>query len=237
MVFLVVESSLSVRESLCHVLLAFGIRGIPTPTRHAALEAIASGEQIEGAIVDIDNKDVEGIPLIEELKANAHTAGISVIVHTVQSSKGFVMRMIELGVVGYLLKPFSDAHAKTKLAAIFSKMATHNSQRRHIRVKPDPGELARASFRIPNSHQLLSGRIVDISLSGLAIELFNPPAPEFLSPGSSVSRLQFSLSGKELAPSGSVVLYKSKVLALRFDILSPADKKALERYIFKSISS
>lgn len=237
MVFLVVESSLSVRESLCHVLLAFGIRGIPAATRHAALEALVSDEQIEGAIIDIDNKDVEGILLIEELKQNAHTSGISVIVHTVQSSKGFVMRMIDLGVVGYLLKPFNDANTKTKLSTIFSKMATHNSQRKHIRVRPDPGELARASFRVPNSHQLLSGRIVDISLSGLAIELFNPPAPELLSPGTAVSRLQFSLSGKELAPSGSVVLYKAKILALRFDILSPADKKALERYIFKSISS
>jgi len=236
-VFLVVESSLSVRESLCHVLLAFGIRGIPAATRHAALEALKSGEQIEGAIVDIDNKDVEGITLIEELKKNARTASISVIVHTMQSSKGFVMRMIDLGVVGYLLKPFNDAHTKTKLSAIFSKMATHNSQRKHIRVRPDPGELARASFRVPNFPQLLSGRIVDISLSGLAIELFNPPASELLSTGTAVSRLRFSLSGKELAPSGSVVLYKAKILALRFDILSPTDKKALERYIFKSISS
>lgn len=237
MVFLVVESSLSVRESLCHVLLAFGIRGIPVPTRLAAREALESGDQIEGAIVDIDNKDVEGIQLVEELKKDQRTAAISVIVHTVQSSKAFVMRMIELGVVGYLLKPFSDSNAKTKLAAIFSKMATHNSQRRHIRVRPDPGDLARASFRIPNFPQLVSGRIVDISLSGLAIELFNPPAAELFSPGTSVSKLQFSLSGKELSPSGSVVLYKAKVLALRFDIINPADKKALERYIFKSISS
>ena len=237
MVFLVVESSLSVRESLCHVLLAFGVRGIPVAARTAALEALESGEQIEGAIVDIDNKDVEGIQLIEELKKNERTAAISVIVHTVQSSKDFVMRMIELGVVGYLLKPFSDTNAKTKLSAIFSKMATHNSQRKHIRVKPDPGELARASFRVQGSPQLVSGRIVDISLGGLAIELFNPPAEGFLSPGSSVSKLQFSLSGKELAPSASIVLYKAKVLALRFDIINPTDKKALERYIFKSISS
>jgi two-component system chemotaxis response regulator CheY len=237
-VFLVVESSLSVRESLCHVLLAFGIRGIPAPTRHAALAAIEEAKgQIEGAIVDIDNKDVEGIKLIEELKANAPTSGMSIIVHTVQSSKGFVMRMVELGVVGYLLKPFGSDSAKAKLAAIFSKLATHNSQRKHIRVRPDPGELARASFRVSNSRQLVSGRIVDISLSGMAIELFNPPAPEMLSPGTPVTRLEFSLSGKELAPSGSVVLYKAKVLALRFDIMNPADKKALERYIFKSISS
>jgi c-di-GMP-binding flagellar brake protein YcgR len=148
-----------------------------------------------------------------------------------------VMRMVDMGVAGYLLKPFSPDTAKAKLAAIFSKLSTHNSQRRHIRVKPDPDDLARVSFRISSSRQLISGRIVDISLGGLAVELFNPPAAETLAPGVPLAKLQFAVSGKELAPSASVVLYKSKVLAVRFETLSPADKKALERYIFKSISS
>jgi hypothetical protein len=49
--------------------------------------------------------------------------------------------------------------------------------------------------------------------------------------------MEISLAGKVLSPSASVVLYKSNVLAVRFDILNPADKKTLERYIFKSISS
>jgi two-component system chemotaxis response regulator CheY len=236
-VFLVVESALAVREALCYVLLSFGIRGVPASNREAAQKAIAEGAQIEGAIIDIDNKDVDGIALIQELRQGEGTRGISVIVHTVQSSKDFVMRMVDMGVAGYLLKPFSPDTAKTKLAAIFAKLSTHNSQRRHIRVKPDPDDLARVSFRVSTSRQLISGRIVDISLGGIAAELFNPPPPETLAAGTPLSRLQFVLSGKELAPSASVVLYKSKVLALRFETLGPADKKALERYIFKSISS
>jgi c-di-GMP-binding flagellar brake protein YcgR len=83
----------------------------------------------------------------------------------------------------------------------------------------------------------VSGRIVDISLGGLAVELFNPPAPEELPPGTPIARLEFSVSGKELKPSASVVVYKSKILALRFENIFSADKSALERYIFKSISS
>ena len=75
MVFLVVESALTVREALCYVLLSFGIRGVPAANREAALQAIASGTQIEGAIVDIDNKDVDGIALIQELRENEHTRG------------------------------------------------------------------------------------------------------------------------------------------------------------------
>jgi two-component system chemotaxis response regulator CheY len=236
-VFLVVESSLSVRESLCYVLLSFGIRGIPAASRKEAREALGSGERIEGAIVDIDNKDVDGIKLVRELKESEDTRRMSVIVHTIQSSKDFVMGMVELGVAGYLLKPFSQDTVKAKLAAIFSKLATHDSQRKHIRVKPDPDELARVSFRLSQPPRLVSGRIIDISLGGIAVELFNPPPPELFPPGTPVARLEFALAGKELAPSGSVVLYKSKVLALRFESIEAPDKKALERYIFKNISS
>jgi len=236
-VFLVVESSLTVRESLCYVLLAFGVRGLPVANRKAAVEALAKGAAIDGAIVDIDNKDADGMRLITDLKQSETTRGISVIVHTVQTKKDFVLRMVDLGVAGYLLKPFNPETAKAKLAAVFSKLATHNSQRRHIRIKPSPDELARVSFRLGRSKQIVSGRIVDISLGGMAAELFNPPDTESVFPGSPLSRMEIALAGKVLAPSASIVMYKSKVLAVRFDILNPSDKKTLERYIFKSISS
>jgi CheY-like chemotaxis protein len=236
-VFLVVESSLQVRESLCHVLLSFGVRGIPVANRTAAMEALGKDDVIEGVIVDIDNHQVEGMRLIKELKDGESTRGIPVIVHTIQSSKDTVMKMVELGVVGYLLKPYAPETSRAKLASVFAKLATHNTQRRHIRVKPDPGELARVSFRLSPSKQMVSGRIVDISLGGMAVELFNPPSAELLAPGTPLPKVTFSLPGKELAPSASVVLLKSRVLAVKFETLAAADAAALERYIFKSISS
>jgi two-component system chemotaxis response regulator CheY len=236
-VFLVVESSPQVRESLCHVLLSFGIRGVPVADRASALEVLKKSDQVEGAIVDIDNRDVEGIPLITGLKDDERTRGIPLIVHTIQAHKDTVMRMMDIGVAGYLLKPYSPETAKAKLAAVFSKLATHNSQRRHIRVKPDPDELARVSFRVAPPSQLVSGRIVDISLGGMAVELFNPPPAELLVPGAPLPRVTFSLPGRELAPSASVVLLKARILALKFDTMSATDKSALERYVFRSISS
>jgi CheY-like chemotaxis protein len=236
-VFLVVESSPQVRESLCHVLLSFGVRGMPVADRVGAMAAVAKAPSIDGAIVDIDNRDVDGPALIDELRAGESTRGIPIIVHTVQTTKDAVMKMVEIGVAGYLLKPYLQEAARTKLAAIFAKLATHNAQRRHIRVKPDPGELARVSFRVGPPPQLVSGRIVDISLGGMAVELFNPPPAELVAPGAPLSRVTFTLPGKELAPSASVVLLKARVLAMKFETLSPADAAALERYIFKSISS
>jgi two-component system chemotaxis response regulator CheY len=236
-VFLVVESSLQVRESLCHVLLSFGVRGVPVADRAAALELLKKNTPIEGAIIDIDNRSVDGVRLITDLRENERTRGVPIVVHTIQTTKDAVMKMVEVGVAGYLLKPYSQDTARAKLAAIFAKLATHNAQRRHIRVKPDPGELARVSFRVSPPPQLVSGRIIDISLGGMAVELFNPPPAQLLAPGAPLPKVTFSLPGRELSPSASVVLLKARVLALKFETLAPADATALERYIFKSISS
>lgn len=236
-IFLVVESAQAVREALCYALLSFGIKGLPVASRSNALEAIKAQGGIEGAIVDIDNRDVDGIQLINDLKASEATRRIAVIVHTIQTRKEFVRKMVEIGVAGYLLKPFSPDSAKAKLEAILSKLSTHNSSRRHIRVIPDPDELTRVSFRVSGIKQLMSGRIIDISLGGIAIELFNPPENNLFTHGIPISRLDFALAGKALTPSGSVVVCKSRVLAVRFDQMSASDRQVLERYIFKRISS
>jgi CheY-like chemotaxis protein len=235
--FLVVEGSLSVREALCYVLLSFGIKGTPVATRAAAWEKMKTDRGFEGAIIDIDNLEVEGAKLIEEMKKEEPTRGISVIVHTVQASKDFVLKMIEAGVTGYLLKPFREDAARMKLAGILDKLADHNTQRKHIRVKPDPQEMVRVHFRVPGFTVLISGKILDISLGGLAIELFNPTELPSFTPGTRISKLQFALGPHELSPSAVIVLYKSNVLAFRFEALGAAEKTTLERYIFKRISS
>lgn len=237
MSILVVESSPSTRESLCYTLLSLGVKGIPAATRPAAWDAIRAAGDLEAAIVDIDNRDVDGAALVDELRGGEATRGLAVIVHTVQSGKDFVMSMIETGVAGYLLKPYDPARAKEKLSTILAKLATHNSQRRHFRVRPDPDDLARAHFRLAPGAPLFAGRILDVSLGGMAMELHAPPAEGLLQPGTRIARLEFALGGRSLAPQAAVVLARSRVLALRFESLVPADTKSLERYIFKKISS
>jgi DNA-binding response OmpR family regulator len=234
---LVVENNPSTRESLCYTLLSFGVKGIPAASRAAAWESIGAAADLEAAIVDIDNREVEGPALVEELRRDDRTRGVAVIVHTVQSGKDFVMTMLESGVAGYLLKPYDPARARDKLGAILSKLATHNGQRKHFRVRPDPDDLARAHFRLGPGAPLFSGRIVDVSLGGMAMELLTPPTEGLLQPGTRIPHLEFTLGGRELAPQAAVVLFKARVLALRFEPMPPADTKSLERYIFKKISS
>lgn len=237
MVFLVAEAVPAVRESLCYVLLSFGIKGVPAASRQEAREALKANPEISGAIIDIDSREIEGIELIRELRESTATRGLRIVVHTVQSSKELVIKMMELGVVGYLLKPYREDAAYGKLKKVLARSASHNSARKHIRVRPDPQELLRLHFKLPGYPSLISGKIVDISVGGVAVELFNPPAAEILAAGTQVPSIQFTLMRQNCKPPGKVILFKENLLALRFDYLSATEKSALSKYIFKRLTS
>jgi DNA-binding response OmpR family regulator len=236
MVCLVVEGSAAVRESLCYVLLSLGVKALPVSGRSEALEALRGQTEVTGAIVDIDTREAQGQELIRELRESEAGRGIKIVVHTVQSSRVLVVRMMELGVVGYLLKPYNEKEIYAKLKNVLERCQAQDYQRRHIRVKPDPDELLRLHFKLQGLAGLIAGRIVDISVGGVAVELFNPQAEGVLKPGTQVPRIQFTLSRKQFAPPGKVVLCKERLLALRFDFLTVAEKTALARYVFKRIA-
>lgn len=234
--YLVVEATPGVRESLCYVLLSFGIKGIPAADRQEAMAILKGGRPISGAIVDLDGKDVGGLELIQDLRGSQATQAIRVFVHTVQASKELVARMMELCVVGYLLKPYSEKEIYGKLKKALARGEAHHSQRKHIRVRPDPNELLRLHFKLPSHPSLLSGKVFDISVGGVAVELFNPPPADVLPPGTQIPAIRFTLNSRAFSPPGKVILFKEQLLALRFDFLTPSETGALSKYVFKRLT-
>jgi len=237
MTYLVVEGSETVRTSLCYVLLSFGIKGLPASNRLEALDILGSQADAEGAIVDIDTREVEGTELVRQMRESQSLQKVKVIVHTVRSGKELVGQMVEAGVAGYLLKPYKEDQIYAKLKKVLDRTLSHDSQRKHIRVKPDPDELLRLHFRLPGLPGMVSGRVVDISVGGVAVDLFNPPPQEALKAMTQIPSIQFTLLRKQFAPPGKVVLFRENLLALHFDFLTNAEKTALARYVFNRIAS
>jgi DNA-binding response OmpR family regulator len=234
--FLVLEGSAAVRDSLCRILLSFGIKGIPASSRAEAKDILSRNTDIQGALVDIDNMDVGGAAFIQDMTGSCGAPPLKLIVHTAQTNKESVRRMLECGVVGYLLRPFEERSAAAKLKVIVDRVADHNAERKHIRVQPAPDELIRVCFRLSPQAGLLAGKVVDISLGGMAIDLFRMPEGEALAAGTRIDGFELNLLHRQLKPSGTVVACRGKTLAIRFEPLSVRDKPVLESYILQRSS-
>ena len=235
MTCLVVEHSPEVRESLCYLLLSYGIRGLPAQNSDEALQLLETATDVSAAIVDVDNRDVGGVEFLEKLRPRAES--IQLIVHSVQSNREFVRSMAGYGVRGYLLKPFDEERAASGLRKmLLGQVFAGQEKREHLRVHPDPSDLMRVSFRITANSRLMSGRIVNISMGGMAIELFNPPATESISVGWRVPKVEFMLNTRPMAPSGVIVLYQKRIIAVRFEQMGRQEKTSLARYIFRRLT-
>jgi two-component system chemotaxis response regulator CheY len=151
MVCLVVEGTPAVRESLCYVLLSLGINGVPAANRQEALDTLKSQPDINVAIVDLDSKEVQGEALLSDLREACQPGRLQVIVQSVQSNRDLVVRVMEYGVAGYLVKPYQDKELYEKLKKVLERCQVPNERRRHIRVRPDPDELLRLHFKLPQA--------------------------------------------------------------------------------------
>ena len=220
------------------LLLSLGVQGLAVANRREALTQIEKQPDIKMAILDVDNKETEGMQLLRELRENKDTRSIKAIAYSFQSNREFIEKMVEMGVAGYLLKPLDQERAKGKLRRVIAGISAGISEKRlHIRVPPDPGELLRLHFKVPAYPNLISGKVRNISMGGIAIELLGPVKENIILTGTKIPNLNFSLNNKPLSPSAQVVLVKEKFIALRFESMSGDERSNLARYIYKRMSA
>ncbi len=234
---LLFESSSKDRDTLAQLLLAIGVKAISVSAKEEALKVIGASSELVYAIIDVDSAETDGLELVKDLRSNPETSRIKVIVNSTQTGREFVQSLVELGINGYLVKPFDQKKVSQKLKEILLGGPLYGHEKRqHIRVSPDPGELLRLHFRMPGLTVLIAGKIRNISMGGVAVELFNPPEPDVLQPGSRIPKLQFNLGRNSLSPSGNIVVFKEKFLAIRFGDLSQQEREILAHYIYKRLS-
>ncbi len=137
-----------------------------------------------------------------------------------------------------LLKPFDEVQTGAAFRGLLGKPAFASGEKRqHMRVAPEPSELLRASFRITASSRLYSGRVRNISVGGAAIEIYRAPPDAAIGAGWRIPRLEFNLGATPLAPAAVVILYRRRLIAVRFESMGRGDRNALARYVYDKLTA
>ena len=152
---------------------------------------------IRFGIIDIDNKSTEGIRFIKQIRQDSLYKDFKIIVHTAQKIKQIQSKMVHLGVLGSIMKPFEETKTCNQLKEILAKVYFSGTEKRHhIRIKPDADELARVHFLLKFYPHLLYGKVLDISMAGMAVELLKSPPKVYIREGVRIPQLFFSSSSR-----------------------------------------
>jgi two-component system, chemotaxis family, chemotaxis protein CheY len=118
---LIVDDSAAIRKILSRVL---SQADLPLGNIHEANDGVEALDKLKTGTVglvlsDINMPNMDGIELLSNIKANARTKDVPVIMVTTEGSQEKVMQALKLGAAGYVRKPFTAEQIKDKLVGIF----------------------------------------------------------------------------------------------------------------------
>ncbi|MBN2738954.1 MAG: hypothetical protein JXR70_18380 [Spirochaetales bacterium] len=237
MKWLIIEKDKALGQALCHLLIPLGIFGIVTETPEKAKEIWQRGG-FSGAIIDWDSHELQAEQLIGEFKSLPSEGKSVFIAHTASNTANHIVKIHNQGFSGIIEKPFDLQKISLALQSLVEKINANGSEKRnHLRIFPDPDDMMRVFFKTSAKGPLLAGKVINISMGGMAMEILQPlKKAGSLSKNTLLFKLEVIVDSHSLVIPSIITLNKGKFLAVKFKQLNFQNKGHLARYIYKRIS-
>ena len=230
---LLVDTKKNVRDILIKNLFPLGITVFHISDLDKVMNFISDND-IKILILDLDldlKKGIELLRTIGSLPIKPVRAVMSAI-----TDKKIILPLVNLGIAGYILKPFTEEKSLPKLMSAFSKIENKNEMRKYHRISPADNEENRVFLRLSGNSKLISGRLLNISAGGAAISCNDDLPDEMMHQGDFVSKIQIKLGKLDIIISGDVVFKKGNIFAVKFKKCSEEDLFSVSKYIYDKIA-
>lgn len=114
---LIVDDSRFVRDFLRGLLEEKGIECAEAADGRAGLDQLHSGVEFELALVDWNMPNMNGLEMLEQMRAEGFSE-VKVMMVTTEAENDFIVRALDAGADEYLMKPFDDEALKEKLVML-----------------------------------------------------------------------------------------------------------------------
>ncbi|MFM8716853.1 MAG: PP2C family protein-serine/threonine phosphatase, partial [Spartobacteria bacterium] len=129
---LAVDDNLGNLDVLARRLTRHGLEVEIAESGFAALDAIRSAS-FDLVLLDVMMPEVDGYTVLREMKADAQTRDIPVIMISALDELDSVARCIEAGAEDYLPKPFNPTLLEARIGACLEKKALRDAEQGHLR--------------------------------------------------------------------------------------------------------
>ena len=119
---MIVDDQMTMRSLVRSGLQQLGLNDIQeAPDGEEALRQILL-RPVHLVVSDYNMPKLDGLGLLQAVRANPPTAKIAFIMLTGRADKELVQRAVQLGVNNYLVKPFTVLTLRDKIEAVFGKL-------------------------------------------------------------------------------------------------------------------
>lgn len=126
--FLVIDDSLPMRRIITNVLSRLGHTDVVVANNgREALKRIET-ERFDVVITDWYMPEMNGIEFLRTIRSTPATKDVPIVIVSVNGSKEDVSQAIQLGVSGYVLKPFTAEAFRERIAAVCKALPAHRAE-------------------------------------------------------------------------------------------------------------
>ncbi len=146
---LVVDDEPAIREMINFALTRSGFECIEAEDAAAAKRLISSG-QPDMLLLDVMMPGQSGLDLARELRSNATTKDIPIIMLTARGADQDKIRGLDVGADDYMTKPFSPGELVARINALLRRSSLDQSEIRmgDLRLNPDTHEVFAGDDRV-----------------------------------------------------------------------------------------
>ena len=187
--------------------------------------------------VDIDNNTnndwIKFIYTLNLNKFNLYDKNINLIVYTYKIEKKFEEKILSKGVIGILHKGRTRKEFSQKIKRIISLLELETERRSFVKIKPDHKDNATVTFHTLRALKKVKGRITDISLIGIAVEL-NTKEKLYWFFEKEFVKIYMSIKSRFIIANG-IIARKGMTTAILFIDLKSENRSLLAQYIYEKI--
>jgi len=121
---LVVDDFATMRKIVRNILKQIGFEDITEAEDGNAALRVLKGDKIGLVVTDWNMPNMSGLELLHEIRRDAQTKNIPVLMVTAEGLKENVMEAVKAGVNNYVVKPFTAEVLQEKIETIFKKLAS-----------------------------------------------------------------------------------------------------------------
>jgi two-component system chemotaxis response regulator CheY len=122
--FLIVDDSFTMRRIIANILARLGYTDVVHASNgREGLDRLAA-ESVDVVITDWYMPEMNGLDFVKALRSSPATSQIPIVVVTVNAASDDIQYALELGVKGYILKPFTVETVKDKIDALIAQLAS-----------------------------------------------------------------------------------------------------------------
>lgn len=227
---LVYDKSKDIRDDFVNILIPEGFE-VLTVKHVKDITKIASLIPINIAVLEVSEDDVEITTLLAKMKSEDKYKDIKIIVHIESNTKEFIASMIQLGVDGFLLKPFKKHNLYNRFKHILDNMGVEIKHLRVMEVKIKDGDSFILSFRTSKGQVITN--VVNISAQCMSFRVPSDFESDFMI-GEIIKNIQFDIGQKRYAINGVIKEKRDKKCVLKFDHVSEKCLDSIYKYIHET---